>query len=316
MKFDDKFEASELASAARNGVSAADEPKVDWGLDLCGTDKNATESVVELRADEIRPGIFSLRDDANWDSASYKRLMNDIRLQGRNCVPISVRELPTDFPGGYEIITGHRRHRACLELGLSVRAIVCVRSDQDAIRDMITENASRKSLAPIENGRLLKKALAENIWPSNREAERHVGFGYSQIGKLVKLASLPQEVIEAFPSPIQIQTNWGKRLADAVARDPEGITRRALEIFRDRKLKKAADVFEALAPATQGADSASKHVITIEENGQFRAEIEVDLRTSSSQIIVRIVRGAIELAELESGLRKMLFGVYQPVRAA
>ena len=62
----------------------------------------------------ISPSRWANRHPDAFNRAEFARLRQDIELAGGNVQPISVRALPGQV-GRYEIVFGHRRHRACSE---------------------------------------------------------------------------------------------------------------------------------------------------------------------------------------------------------
>jgi ParB family chromosome partitioning protein len=88
---------------------------------------------------------------------------------------IKVRPLK---PGGefkYEVVFGHRRHRACLELGLPVLAVVDNLGGVELFVQMDRENRSRKNLSAWEQGMMYLRALENGLFPSNRQLAEKVG---------------------------------------------------------------------------------------------------------------------------------------------
>ena len=77
----------------------------------------------KLDPQTIVPSRWANRHPDAFRTAEFARLKQDIELAGGNVQPISVRPL-IDQPGRYEIVFGHRRHRACAELGLAVLATI------------------------------------------------------------------------------------------------------------------------------------------------------------------------------------------------
>ena len=77
----------------------------------------------KLDPQSVLPSRWANRHPDSFSTAEFARLKQDIELAGGNVQPISVRAL-SDQPGKYEIVFGHRRHRACSELGIPVLATV------------------------------------------------------------------------------------------------------------------------------------------------------------------------------------------------
>ena len=261
-------------------------------------------TVLELKTSQVRSGPFAVRDDSHWKDRSFQMLVRAIKRRGQNDEPIVVRPIKFD-PDSYEIVEGHRRHRACEELGLTVRAIVRDDRDIEVVRGMLAHDRHVAKMSPLEKGRLINLAFRTFGWQSDREAEAELGLGYSQIAKLRKLAQLPIEVVKAFPSLSCINTNWGARLAQAVARDERAVVNRATAIERDRGSMSAEDVLEVLDEAAPGGDGPRKRRVRFEVSGELVAEMVVTRGNASREIIVRIEATAFEHERLERGLRQL-----------
>lgn len=224
----------------------------------------------------VRPSQWANRHEASYQDESFAQLKADIASAGGNVQAIKVRPLaaaagdvgkgvgpsnpptapavPDGFADTYEIVYGHRRHRACLELGLPVLAVVEPVSEQRLFEDMERENRARKDLSAWEQGAMYARALDQGLYPSNRQLALAIGRDLGDVGKALALARLPQPVIEAFASPLELQFRWAKPLADALQRDPEGLLARAASLKARRPALKAKEVFEGLLGRV-GADS-------------------------------------------------------------
>ena len=59
--------------------------------------------------------------------------------------------------GGYELVAGHRRKRACELAGLTTMPVIIRDLDRDsAIIMMVDTNIQRENISPIEKGKALK----------------------------------------------------------------------------------------------------------------------------------------------------------------
>ena len=108
------------------------------------------------------------RDPANFSGAEFVELKNEIASAGGNVQPIKVRALTPGGEFSYEIVFGHRRHRACLELGLPVLSVVDNLGEVELFVQMDRENRSRKNLSAWEQGMMYQRALEKGLFPSNR----------------------------------------------------------------------------------------------------------------------------------------------------
>ncbi len=174
------------------------------------------------------------RHASAFESPDFSSLREEIRQAGGNVQPIKVRPLAGREDADFEIVFGHRRHRACLDLGLPVLALVDEVSDTELFAAMDRENRQRKDLSPWEQGLMYRKALDEGLYPSLRRLAEAVGADPGNVSKALTLARLPDAVIEAFPTPLVIQYNWGPALSSAVQKDPEGTMVRARAVALQR----------------------------------------------------------------------------------
>ncbi|WP_295540929.1 ParB/RepB/Spo0J family partition protein [uncultured Pseudacidovorax sp.] len=201
----------------------------------------------------IRPSRWANRHaDALADKA-YEELRADIAASGTNVQPICVRALAagTDPNADYELVFGHRRHRACLELGLPVQAIIADIDDKGLFEAMERENRARKNLSAWEQGMMYRRALDSGLYASQRKLAESVGVDLSLISKSLALARLPDSVIEAFPSPLDVQFRWAQPLSEVLQRDPEGLVARAKELRAAKAVLSAKQVLEVLLGQSQ-----------------------------------------------------------------
>lgn len=217
------------------------------------------------------------RDQANFAGDDFVQLKEEIRSADGNVQPIKVR---IATPGGgyqYEIVFGHRRHRACLELGLPVLAMIDNLGEVDLFAQMDRENRSRKNLSAWEQGMMYRRALEKGLFPSNKKLAEKVGVDLAQVGKAISLAKLPPEVIEAFASPLDLQFRWAKPLFDADELDRVGLiarAKKAKELGPDRSAKAVLDVL--LNAERQGGGTVLPPPIIVKLNEKDAAVIEMD----------------------------------------
>ena len=195
--------------------------------------------VKALPATAVQPSVWANRHDASFAEQDFAELKREIKDAGGNVQPIKVRPLNGSTPitaGGalYEIVFGHRRHRACLELDLPVNALIEEIDDQRLFEQMERENRGRKNLSAWEQGAMYLAALERGLYPSQRKLAEAIGVDLALVSKSVALAKLPKEVIGAFASPLDVQFRWAQPLAEAMRRDPVGTVARANEVATQR----------------------------------------------------------------------------------
>jgi ParB family chromosome partitioning protein len=106
--------------------------------------------------------------------------------------PLLVR--PSDVGGRFMIISGERRYRASLEVGLT--ELPCIEMDVDdrAVAEIsLIENLQRKDLSPFEEADGLQ-ALAERFGYTHEEIAKKIGKSRSSITEALSLAAIPAEI--------------------------------------------------------------------------------------------------------------------------
>ena len=131
------------------------------------SDETKTISVARLRDFEGHP--YSVKDDE-----AMEELAASVRSKGV-IVPLLVR--PVD--DGYEIISGHRRKRACELAGvLEVRAIVHECDRDEATILMVDSNLQREEVSPTERGMAYRMKLEAIKHQGEREDLTCAQVGY------------------------------------------------------------------------------------------------------------------------------------------
>ena len=245
----------------------------------------------------IRPSKWANRHEASFLTAEFQELKAEIAAAGGNVQPIKVRPVPvlngSTPPGqpGFELIFGHRRHRACAELGIPVLAAIEEASDVSLFEQMERENRGRKNLSAWEQGTMYRKALDDGLYPSLRRLAEGLGVDVSLVSKSVSLARLPEAVVAAFPSPLDIQFRWAAPLTEAMQKDPDGTLSRARAIAQTRGNLGPATVLSRLLGMPEPSTGRSEsQVLTISKAGKVAAKLTADAK---GRALVRFEVGAL-----------------------
>lgn len=162
------------------------------GLDTIFAE-NETEdsnSSVMLKISEIEPNRSQPRRD--FDENSLSNLAQSISQHGL-LQPLLVRPLPI---GGYQIVAGERRYRACRMAGLTeVPVTIRELSDTETMELALIENLQREDLSPIEEA-LGYKALIDEHGFSQEEVATSVGKSRPAIANSLRILKLPDSVLE------------------------------------------------------------------------------------------------------------------------
>jgi ParB family chromosome partitioning protein len=258
----------------------------------------------KIDPDLIEATKWANRHEQSFASEEFKELVKEIRAAGGNVQPIKVRPIPGSEPQRYEIVFGHRRHRACLELGLQVLAMIEPIDDQRLFIEMDRENRERADLRPYEQGVMYARALDAGLFPSNRKMAETLGVDLGGIGKLLAIARLPAEVLSAFDSPLDIQFAWGTVIAAALQKDPDVVLAKAQAFNNAQPKPKAIDIFKAM---TQGeVDSVyPQEKSTVDLSGKAGAKAKILFNGKKLSAVVSNV-SVKRRAEFEKVIQKFL----------
>jgi ParB family chromosome partitioning protein len=255
-----------------------------------------------IAAEEIVPSPFANRHVLNFSSAEFKLLLAEIKSAGGNIQPVKVRPLSQPRDGArYELVYGHRRHEACRQLGLPVLALVDNVDDQVMFIEMDRENRTRLDLSPWEQGQMYKRGLELRLFSSLRAMSDEIGVNVSTVSRTLALAELPDEIVEVFASPMDLQFRWAKPLSDVLKDDKEGVLKRARALREQKGQLPAAKVFARLVAVEE--QGVSKESYPVHVNGKQLAMIHV----SSKGIEVRIGAKVLPNTRVDA-LREMVEG--------
>lgn len=128
------------------------------------------EKVIDLPVSDLHP--FKNHPFKVLDDDKMRDTVQSIRERGV-LVPVLVRPQPD---GGYEIVSGHRRHRACLLAGIeTIPAIVREMDDDAAILVMVDSNMQRESILPSERAWAYRMKLEAMRRKAGRPSKENAG---------------------------------------------------------------------------------------------------------------------------------------------
>src|SRR5438445_793020 len=147
-------------------------------------------SLVELAVADIRPNPYQPRRDA--DPVALEELKASIRRAGL-LQPVVVRAARAE--GGYELIAGERRLRACQALGWErIPAVRREVDDRTVLTLALIENLQRDDLSPVDEARGYDRLIAEfNL--TQQDVADAVGRDRSTVANALRLLKLPEAVL-------------------------------------------------------------------------------------------------------------------------
>ncbi len=225
-------------------------PDTAVGIDLqdSGSGSPGRDSVIEVQLGDVYPNKHQPREV--FDEEALESLAASIGESGL-MQPIVVR---ARVAGGFEIIAGERRWRACGMAGLeTVPAIVRVVDDQQSAQWALIENIQREDLNAIEKARGYQR-LSDQFGLTQQEIGTRVGVSRASVANMIRLLDLDTD-LQAMVMDGRLSTGHAKALLqcpDLIQRTKlatkvvsEGWTVRALERAASKGLSGSGQSGEA-----------------------------------------------------------------------
>jgi len=175
--------------------TAAGRRRLGRGLEaLLGPTRAEAEregSLVELPIHDIKPNPFQPRKTV--DPAALEELVSSIKQAGL-LQPVVVRRASGN--GGYELIAGERRLRACQQVGWErIPAVQREADDRTLLTLALIENLQRDDLSPVDEARGYERLIAE-FKLAQQDVADAVGRDRSTVANALRLLKLPEVVLQ------------------------------------------------------------------------------------------------------------------------
>jgi ParB family transcriptional regulator, chromosome partitioning protein len=186
---------------------------------------------LELDPTVIDPSPFPDRLPDDTDSA-FEEFRKLIGQEGQK-ISIQVRTHPEEV-GRYQIVYGHRRWRACRDLGIKVKAILTELTDAELVVAQGIENAARQDLSWIERALFVDRMDKAGIKP--RDIRAALSVDDPELARLRQVCrAIPVELIEAIGRAPKVGRPRWVELATAVA-GQNGLVGRIRQTLSDDKV--------------------------------------------------------------------------------
>ena len=176
--------------ALMGGVSPADQLRKPVGYinkDVAGSRRSEAD-ITRIPMDMIEANPFQPR--VNFDMEALGELAESIKVFGL-IQPVTVRQNPS---GGYQLISGERRFRACRMAGMTtIPAYVREADDQGMLEMALVENIQRQDLDPVETALSYQRLMEECSLTQEQMADR-VGKKRATVANTLRLLKLPVKV--------------------------------------------------------------------------------------------------------------------------
>ncbi len=259
---------------AANGLAAEN--------DRLKAERDGGMVILRLDPKEITRTSFANRLEASLSSedSEFRLLKQSIQRTGQ-LEPIRVRPAPQGAPLPYEIVYGHRRHAACLALdaetegGFRILALL----DASAIDPhrltqlMHAENDAREALSPYEYGQMYKSWLAAGLFETQDGLATAIGRDQRTVSAYVRVAELPEPILEAFGDRRKIALRWLQDLTKTLNADRAGAIARAKRILEEDPRPEPAQVLRELVSPPGASRGRTSREETVKVDGRVACRI-------------------------------------------
>ena len=269
--------------------------------------KAAGRLLLEIDPKKIRATEFCNRLERSLLDSDPKfiELLHSLKSNGQEN-PIRVRPVKGALPFEFEIISGHRRHAACLSLdaavpgGFPVLAIVdgAAADSRDLVLKMYRENEERADLSAFEKGRMFQNWLDAQLYASQRELAGDIGLGEAATAKYLAVANLPAAVLAAFGDERLIPMSWGPTLSQALKSAEPAVLAAAERLAQRKPLAAPELVFRALVAAAAGKATRSRGT-SREESVRIGGRVPLKVGSGRNRIVLK-------LAHVDESTQKLL----------
>jgi len=189
-------------------------------------------------------------------------------------ISIQVRTHPT-APGRYQVVYGHRRWRACRDLGIKVKAILTELTDTELVVAQGIENAARQDLSWIERALFVERMDKAGIKAKDIRAALSVDD--PELARLRQVCrAIPVEVIETIGRAPKVGRPRWVELATMVA-SQIGLLDRVRETLSDDK------VFGL------PSDERFNRVLGAVKAKTVALPDRIELRSAAGEVVARVV---------------------------
>lgn len=222
------------------------------------------EEYKEIDIDAIKPLKGQARQIFNKEK--LEELALSIKEHGI-IQPVLVRPMRE---GGYELIAGERRWRACKILGHKVMpAVIKEYKDLEAAAVSLIENVQREDLSPLEEAAAYQKLIRE-YGLTQEEVSGRVGKSRPFVSNMIRLLDLPEEIKEMLNDG---QLNTGHARALLAIQNKNKQLAAAIKISKQQlNVRQAEKIAKTLSKETTEKEKKEKNF-----NNKYIKEIEVKL---------------------------------------
>lgn len=177
----------------------------------------------------IRPADCSVwdgnpRDVPGLSAESCRSLIESIAQEDGNRIPVLVRHNPPGSELPYELLVGSRRRFAIDWLNhngrpeIRLNAMIVDLSDEEAFRLADIENRERQDITELDRARSYQSAVDRFYGGVQSRMAEALNLSNSQLSRLLALAQMPDEVVDAFATKEELRVRHSEVLTPLLRR--------------------------------------------------------------------------------------------------
>ncbi|TCM15397.1 ParB family chromosome partitioning protein [Novosphingobium sp. PhB165] len=238
----------------------------------------------------VRPWPGNARSYTHLTEESCRELIDSMIAEGGQKVPAVVRRIDGDPDHDFEVIAGTRRHwsvawlRAHSYPEMHFVAQVVQLDDEAAFRLADLENRARKDVSDLERARNYAEALKQHYGNHMTRMAERLKLSKGWLSKMLKVAAIPDAILDAFASPADVQLKPAYPLAQALddsAKSP-AIRKEAQRLAREQTSRRnggrpsvpAADVIKTLLAAPEADRVRPEPKSVFSRHGRHMASVQ------------------------------------------
>lgn len=281
--------SSEPADAAQSGSARSFTARRLEGFTEAA--RMVKRPTIRLKPSECSIWPGNARDYALLTEDRVRSLIDSIQAENGNRIPVVVRRTK-NAALEYELVIGTRRHWAISWLNanhypdIELVAIIEDLDDEAAFRLADIENREREDISDLERGANYKAAVETYYEGVQARLADRVKLSKSMLSRYIGLTEIPQSIVSAFSSPMDLQVRHGDKLLPPL-RTPalrEKMELAAKDIAAEQSFRQSGDeepisggeVVARLIKATAASRSGRVQKATIEAKGATIGQVDRD----------------------------------------
>lgn len=201
------------------------------------------DGVYELDPTRVRPSRFANRHMLSFEGEDFDKFRSSIRKMAGNEIAAKVRRLPDDPDYDYEVVYGHRRHKATSLEGTPFYAKVVDLADAELVQLMHIEN-QRLDLSSFEEGFQFKQWLDEGFYKNATTLAAAIDESKSFVSQRLAITDLPEIVFIALKDPRKVGLGNWRALCRAYRENPDAVCQSAKALASESDAVQVADKAE------------------------------------------------------------------------